>query len=159
MSQQPPSRSLSKPPTLRLTSPTKPSTGYLLRSITIGQKTLRTKMHTKLVSRKQPNDTKALVEVETDKPEFPLYIALDGQTKEFNVVDENDILQPPGSHLAIPVAGLRWAVCSIWSPKIVLLPEDGGACVAVELADCMMAEAFVREIEEETEIELDLTSK
>ncbi len=116
-------------------------------------------MHTKLVPKKQPNGTKVYIEVETDKPEIPLYIALDHSKKELNVVDENDILQPPGNHLSIPTTGLRWAVHSVWSPRVVLLPEDGGGCVAIELGDSMMAEAFAREVGEETGIELDLTSK
>lgn len=116
-------------------------------------------MHTKLVSKKQPNGTKALVEVETDKPEIPLYIALDREEKEFNIVDEDDILQPSGDYLAIPVAGLRWAMHSIWSPRVVLVPGDGGGCVTVELGDCKMAEGFAREVGGETGIELDQCSK
>lgn len=116
-------------------------------------------MHTKLVPRKQPNGTKALVEVETDKPEIPLYIALDREEKEFNIVDEDNVLQPPGNYLAIPVAGMRWAVHSIWSPRVVLVPADGGSCVAVELVDCQMAEGFAREVVGETGVELDTCSK
>lgn len=116
-------------------------------------------MHTKTVKKKQPNGTKVFVEVETDKPEIPFYIVFDREKKEFNIVDDDNVLQPPGSHLAIPTAGLRWAVHSTWSPRLALIPKDGGSFVGVELGDCQMAEAFAQEIGVETEVELDLTSK
>jgi hypothetical protein len=159
MAEQQEPRSPSQAISLRLTSPTKPATGYLLRSITIGKKSLSTKMHTKTIKKKQPNGTKAFIEVETDKPEIPLYIVFDRQKKEFNIVDENDVLQPPGNHLAIPTAGLRWAVHSTWSPRVALIPSDGSSYITVELDDIKTAEAFAQEIGVETEVELDLTSK
>jgi len=159
MAQQQEPGSTSKPSLLRLTSPTKPDIGYLLRSIKIGKKTLRTKMHTKMIKKTQSNGTKALVEVETNKPEIPLYIVFDREQKVFNIVDENDILQPLDNYLAIPTAGLRWAVHSIWSPRVALIPSDGSSYITVELEDIKTAEAFAQEIGIETEVELDLTSK
>lgn len=132
---------------------------YPLRSITIGKKTLRTKMHTKMVKRKQPNGTKEFIEVETDKPEIPLYIAFDREKKEFNIVDQDGVLQPPGNQLSIPTAGLRWAVHSTWSPRVALIPSDGSSYITIELEDMKTAEALCQEIKAETEIELDPTSK
>lgn len=77
----------------------------------------------------------------------------------YNIVSEDDVLQPPGNHLIIPASTIQWAVYSQWSNKIALLPIDKSSSVLIEMPNDQAAQDVVRQIKEETGIELDVTSK
>ena len=112
------------------------SIAYPLKSITIGTETLMT----------EGSDTL-------------LYISLDREEKQYNIIDEDGIIQRPGSRFSFASTGLRWVVFSPWSAKITLIPSNGSSYITIEMNNTEAAQELVGEIRRETETELDQTSR